>query len=207
MIFEKLLLGISLSAPIGPVSLEMIRRGLQNGFLSAFIIRLGGAIGNTLCLIGAYFGLGLINSSPIFMNVLGIIGSLVLIYMGAKAFMDKRKHNLKGEMGQNKYSIINGLMTGFVLSIANPIGIVFWLSIFAASINAEASQVSFIGLTENFLIIVGVLIWGACLSGFLELGKRYFTVKVIHAITLCAGVLLIGFGAKYGYYAINAIAQ
>lgn len=206
MIIEKLLLGISLSAPIGPVSLEMIRRGLHSGFFGAFVIRLGGAIGNTLCLLGAYFGLGLINSSPIVMNVLGILGSIVLIYMGSKAFLDKRTHNFNdGSKGASDKSLMNGLTTGFILSIANPIGIVFWLSIFAASLNAEASTASFSGLAQNFLIVVGVLLWGAFLSGCLEVGKRYFTNKMIHMITFCAGILLIGFGLKYGYLALHSL--
>ena len=206
MIIEKILLGISLSAPIGPVSLEMIKRGLSGGFLSAFIIRLGGSIGNMLCLVAAYFGLGLMNQSPLIMNCCGLLGSVVLIYMGAKAFLDKRNHKLKSVANTPPKTILNGLLTGFVLSIANPIGIMFWLSIFAASMNAEhVTASSWFGLLENSTIILGVLLWGIFLSSFLELGKRYFTDKMIHLITLCAGLLLIGFGGKYGWFAIKAM--
>tara|TARA_R110002110_G_scaffold415856_3_gene658464 strand:+ start:42845 stop:43471 length:627 start_codon:yes stop_codon:yes gene_type:complete len=206
MIIEKILLGVSLSAPIGPVSLEMIKRGLKDGFLSAFIIRLGGSIGNMLCLVAAYFGLGLMNQSPLLMSLCGLLGSVVLIYMGAKAFLDKRNHSFKHTENTGSETILNGLLTGFVLSIANPIGIVFWLSIFAASLSVEqVSTSSWFGLLENTTIILGVLLWGALLSSFLELGKRYFTDKIIHLVTLCAGLLLIGFGAKYGWLSIQTI--
>ena len=43
-ILNKILLGVTLAAPIGPVSLEMIQRGLKSGFLSSFVVRLGAAV-------------------------------------------------------------------------------------------------------------------------------------------------------------------
>ena len=46
-----------LAAPIGPVSLEMIQRGLKSGFLSSFVVRLGAAVGNLLCLLVSYYSI------------------------------------------------------------------------------------------------------------------------------------------------------
>ncbi|HRE31789.1 MAG TPA: hypothetical protein PLD88_07445, partial [Candidatus Berkiella sp.] len=54
-------------------------------------------------------------------------------------------------------------------------------------------------------IIAGVLTWGICLSGILELGKRFFNQKLIHTITMIAGLMLIFFGLKYGYKAIGQL--
>jgi len=206
MILEKILLGILLSAPIGPVSLEMIKRGLNGGFLRAFIIRVGGAVGNILCLIAAYFGLGFVSEAPQVLNFCGLLGSMVLIYMGIKAITNQKRHSLITAAAQDNSTILNGLVTGFILSIVNPIGIMFWLSIFAASMSVEnISHSSWLGFLESTAIILGVLLWGAFLSLFLELGKRYFTDKMIYRVTLCAGILLIGFGFKYGLYAVRAI--
>ncbi len=204
MFFEKVVLGITLAAPIGPVSLEMIKRGLRNGFLGAFIVRLGGAIGNTLCLVAAYFGLGLIAHSSPTLAVCSLAGSFVLIYLGLKSFLDKRSHLLSLKLDIPNYSLGNGLLTGFVLALANPIAVIFWLGIFAATLNHSESK-SWIGLVENFAIIGGVLVWGACLSTTLELGKRFFNQKLIQIITMIAGIMLIYFGAKYGYKAIGQL--
>lgn len=201
---EKILLGVSLAAPIGPVSVEMIRRGLQKGFFGAFVVRLGGSVGNSLCLIAAYFGLGLLLQShkgiiPFF----SLAGAFVLMYMGVKSLLDKRKHQFTVEQDA-KLNILNGLATGFVLSIANPIGLLFWVTIFAATLDHSAGH-STAGLLENFAIILGVLIWGAFLSGLLEVGKRLFNQKFINIITILAGLMLIGFGLKYAYKAILLI--
>jgi len=202
MLIEKVLLGITLSAPIGPVSLEMIKRGLNKGFLDAFIVRLGGAIGNTLCLIGAYFGLSLVLHSETTMAICCLAGSLVLIYLGMKSFLDKRRHQLTISQDPPSYTVLNGLATGFVLSIANPIGIIFWLSIFAATLDRTQGAQNWLGLLENFAVIGGVLLWWFFLSCMLEMGKRFFNHKFIKIITTLAGGLLIAFGIKYGYKAI-----
>ena len=65
-ILNKILLGISLAAPLGPVNIEIIKRGLAYGFWPAFSVRLGGAITNSVCLLIAYFSIGkLENNQPL----------------------------------------------------------------------------------------------------------------------------------------------
>ena len=204
MLIEKILLGVSLSAPIGPVSVEMIRRGLQRGFFGAFVVRLGGAVGNSLCLIAAYFGLALIVRSDKDVAIFSLAGSFVLMYLGVKALLDKRKHHFAVDKDAS-IKVLNGLATGFVLSIANPIGLLFWIAIFGASLDHTAAK-SMEGLFENFSIILGVLIWGAFLSGLLEIGKRIFNEKLISIITTVAGLMLFGFGLKYAYKAIMLLS-
>lgn len=203
-VFEKIALGVTLSAPIGPVSLEMIKRGLDRGFWQAFIVRLGGAVGNTLCLIAAYFGLGIIMKSPTLTTTCSLLGSFVLIYLGAKSFMGPVKKLLPHEEG-SRYGLLNGLLTGFVLALLNPVSVVFWVGIYAATVNHTQGAPTWLGLFENLSIILGVLLWGFFLSCLLEMGKRFFNEKFIMLITRLAGLLLIGFGLKYGYKAIHAL--
>lgn len=200
MLLEKILLGITLAAPIGPVSLEMIKRGLDKGFWGAFVVRLGGSLGNSLCLVASYFGLAFLLNTDMKMAICGFLGSMVLLYMGVKSLLDKRKHQFQTDPASPN-NILNGLGIGFVLSIANPIGILFWIGIFAATLDRTNHSYSLMGLAQNFSIIIGVLIWGAFLSGLLEIGKRFFNNKLIQFITTAAGIMLIYFGLKYAYKA------
>lgn len=196
---EKILLGITLAAPIGPVSLEMIKRGLSKGFKAALVVRLGGALGNTLCLLGAYFGLAHILNTEFKLAISGMIGALVLVYMGVKTLLDNREFVFETNLMSS--SLTNGVITGFFLSIANPIGLLFWVSIFAASFETGPQIVSLSGLAANTGIILGVIIWGIILSGLLEVAKNYINQQMIKAITSAAGLLLIYFGIKYAYKA------
>ncbi|MEN8236655.1 MAG: LysE family transporter [Pseudomonadota bacterium] len=189
---EKLLLGIILAAPIGPVSIEMIKRGIRNGFMAAFNIRLGGAIGNILCLLGAYFGLYHIMAYPLLINGLGLIGAGLLLYMGATTLLQKVDNiSLKSES-----QIQNGLTWGIYLAIANPVALVFWPGIFAASI-AEGRQISLLGLFANLLIVAGVLLWGAGLSLILSYGHKIVNERSIAIISRISGLFMLYYGCKY----------
>ncbi|HBN22313.1 MAG TPA: hypothetical protein DD412_03655 [Holosporales bacterium] len=192
LILKKLILGMTLAAPIGPVSVEMIKRGLRHGFFSAFSVRLGGAIGNSLCLLAAYYGLSFLISYPFLFNGLGIVGALLLIYMGYKS-LQKTADDLSFDETTN---MANGLRWGLYLAIANPFAFIFWTGIFAATLESTQA-VDHRVFFENLLIIVGVLIWGAGLSTVLGFGHRFLNKKVIVRLSQLAALFMFYFGLKY----------
>lgn len=201
MILEKLILGVSLAAPIGPVSAEMIKRGLKNGFWAAFNVRLGGAIGNSFCLIAAFFGLSALAEYKIAFSVVGILGALLLLYMGTVTILKVFK-DIHITASEKQGLLSNSLLLGFVLAIANPIAIAFWLGIGAAGLNQSSgnsgSSIELASFLQNFLIIAGVLLWGLALSLALEFGRRWVTNKMLKGVTLFSGTILLYFGFKYG---------
>lgn len=186
-ILSKILLGITLAAPIGPVSVEMIKRGLKNGFLSAFIVRLGAAIGNFTCLVFSYYGLLQLKGTSYVITTLSIISSLILI---KKGYIYLTKHLSLTASSQD--SNTHGIMTGLYLSIANPIAFIFWSGIITNSANAFDT-----GLLFNSLIIVGVIIWGAAFSAFLSLGKKYVTYKTLAYVNKTSGAVMLYFGLTF----------
>ncbi|HET9843304.1 MAG TPA: LysE family transporter [Gammaproteobacteria bacterium] len=202
MHLQKILLGVTLAAPIGPVSIEMIKRGLKDGFWGAFNIRLGGVLGNTLCLIAAYFGLSALQNYGSVFIALGLLGSALLLYMGAttikKAFKPIHLEFSAKTLRNSKNPLRESLILGFMLAILNPVAVVFWLSIFANDIDPN-QPVHWLHLLYNMQIILGVLLWGVLLSTLLEFGRRSLSPKMIRFITFAAGMVLLYFGIKYGY--------
>ncbi len=193
MILEKIILGITLAAPIGPVTIEMISRGLERGFWAAFQIRLGAAAGNVLWLVGAFFGLSSLIQYPLIIKCISFIGSLYLIIIGIKHFKKKKVNSTVSSTSLNLER--NGLLVGFLISLVNPIGIIFWLSIFITSMGTQ--EINMINLAYNLFIIVGMLLWGAGLSAILAWGKHLITDDKLIIISRLAGVLLILLGLKY----------
>lgn len=189
---DKILLGITLAAPLGPVSIEMIRRGLRHGFWSAFSVRLGGGVGNTLCLLAASYGLSHLLAYPWLLNLLGIIGAVLLLHMGYKTLRKGAGAlDLEGDI-----AIGNALTWGFYLAIANPVALVFWTGIFAANIDPSLG-VTAEDFAENLLIILGALLWGGALSAFLALGHRVFSKTNIVRISQASALFMFYFGLKY----------
>ena len=194
LVFEKIILGMMLAVPIGPVSVAMIKKGLEKGFYAAFSVRLGGAIGNILCLFMVYWGLLPLMRQFIVMSVLGLVGSLLLLWMGINTFV--KNTNIACSLSSaTKYD--NGLIQGFYLSVINPVAFVFWSGVFVVHFKIDES------FLFNLFIIVGVLIWGAILSATVSLSKSILNKSIISILTKGAGLLMIFYSFKYAYNAFQ----
>jgi len=196
IIFGKIMLGVTLAAPIGPVSIEMIKRGLEKGFWASFRVRLGGAVGNVLCLVASYLSLSALIKQPLVIGSIGLIGALYLVYMGLKNIFKKHVNLNSRSASPIVLALENSpMIVGFILALANPVSIVFWLGIFAANFNPD--DISILNFTLDLMIIAGVLIWGAMLSGTLALGHQILNERNILWVTKGAGVLMLYFGLKF----------
>ena len=195
IIISKIALGIALAAPIGPVSVEMIRRGLNKGFLAAFTIKLGAILGNTICLFIAHYGLLSIQGTGYFVMLLSIFASVALVHMGYKSIRNYSNINLI----DSDNSTNHGIIRGFYLSLANPVGFVFWSGMFAADINLHQDSDIFL----NLFIIFGAFIWGVLFSVALAFGKKFINKQSLALINIISGVVMIGYGCKFLYSSIT----
>ena len=82
-LLQNILLGLSLAAPIGPVNVEIIKRGLNSGFKQAFLTGAGAMCADATYLILIFFGLTSFLNFDFMKIFLGIAGSIILIYLGA----------------------------------------------------------------------------------------------------------------------------
>lgn len=196
MFLEKVLLGVTLAAPIGPVSIEVIRRGITKGFFAAFLVCVGAVIGDAICLGAAYLGLSSLTKYSYIIDILGLVGALFLLYLGFSNLKDcNQQYNF--DTAESNVGIAKSIILGFVLAVVNPVSLIFWVSIFAAS-TAGVDKITFL---PNSLILLGVLIWSLSLCLLLAFAKSLLNNKAIKIIIMLSSILLLGFGCKYGYIA------
>lgn len=200
VLVDKIVLGLLLAAPMGPVSLEMIKRGLSSGFWSSFSIRLGGGVANLLCLALTCFGLSQISQWSFLVNSLGFIGVSLLFYLGYTTL--RQDINFKSSVTKNTVS--NGLFWGFYLGIFNPVALAFWPGIFASSLT-DSQSVGILDFFQNSLILVGILLWGAGLSFVASLGQRFLNLSKLRTVTKISGVLILLYGFKSLYHMLDKI--
>ena len=196
---SKIWLGIALAMPIGPVSIEMIKRGLSQGFLASFSIRLGGAVGNLLCLLLACLGLSYLQNSPFLVHVLSFVGGTMLFTLGYQALT--KEVNLESN---SKGALKSGLLWGFYLAVFNPVALVFWPGIFAHSVE-DISSIGLRDFFQNSFIILGVLLWGATLSLLASLGKKSLDKKKAKIITKASGLILVLYSFNMFYKLIEKV--
>jgi len=200
MILEKIITGITFAAPVGPVTAEAIRRGLQGGFNPAFKVKFGAAIGDTILLVLVYYFVSSI-SNDLTRAYISLAGASVLFYLGLKNI--RKGLNMSTDLNKAP-SFDNGMFLGLGLALTNPFAVIFWFSIFSNVSLAEGS--SQIMLVDGFYIIMGVLLWDVILCAMLEGGKKFVNPRMIKYITTGAGTCLCGFGLKYVVTAVRTLA-
>ena len=203
-IIQNILLGISLAAPVGPVNIEVIKRGLKYGFLPAFLLSLGAAAADTTYLLTIFFGLSKIINFPAVRTGIWFLGSLVLLYLGISSVIeffdtyDYQKSNQKVRK--------NSFVAGYLITISNPMTIIWWFGIFGAIIGSSDENVSeTVALLKCLTIIIGVVLWLFTLSLLLQWGKRFINEKNLKFISLAAGLIITGFGLYFGYNALTTL--
>jgi threonine/homoserine/homoserine lactone efflux protein len=108
-------LSLAMSITPGPVNVIAITSGINNGFKKTLPFVSGAAIGFTTLLICVGFGfISIINTYPIFLNIISVFGSLFIIYLGYKIISSNSKMQL------NSDKIVPKFYEGFLLQWFNP---------------------------------------------------------------------------------------
>lgn len=200
-IIQNVILGISLAAPVGPVNVEVIRRGLKHGFFPAFILSLGAASADATYSLLVYFGLSNFINVPVVRAAIWVFGAVVLIYLG---WQSTKEYFKKIDLEKSKVKTSrNSFVAGYLITTSNPMTIIWWLGVFGAILSSTAQMVTrTTALFNNFVIIVGVMLWFFVLSILLHWGKKFVNEKTMRYISVIAGLVLIGFGLYFGYSAV-----
>lgn len=196
-LIQNILLGLTLAAPIGPVNVEIIKRGLSSGFLQAFLTGAGAMCADATYLTLIFFGLTAFLNNAFMTNFLGISGSFILIYLGAMSVRDYFRKTTQPDAGRQrifKYSFV----AGFALAIASPMTIVWWTGIFGALMASQGSvKASFSAFVSCLSILLGCFLWVFFLASALHWGKKIISEKTTRVISIIAGLFLIGFGIYF----------
>ncbi len=182
--------GAAYCAPVGPVNVEIVRRGLTMGFLAAFLVAAGSVIGDGFWAAVGILGSTLLMESLPLRAVMGAVGVVVVLILSWSAFRASRQdpdYHLTDPPRKR-----TGFIVGVALSMANPFAVFFWLWLAAsmASLgldrNHHAARVSFfIGL------VTGAIVYGLALSGVVAWSRRFVSSLVIRKINLGAAVGLL----------------
>lgn len=198
------LLGLSLSAPIGPINAAQLDKGIKSGFMPAWLLGVGAMAADILYMILVYLGVVHFIETPFMKTFLWLFGFFVLMYTGIESLYSANR--VAKDRTSGVESAASSLLSGFLLSMTNPLSILFWLGIYG-SVLAETAATYHIRdlIIYSSAIILGVFLWDlflACLaSGF----RKFLTTRILTFISILSGLSLIGFGLYFGLEAFRAL--
>ena len=194
------LLGIAVGAlycaPVGPVNLEIVRRGLTIGFLAAFLVALGAVSGDSFWAAVGFLGSTLLTESMALRAGIGFIGVLILLFLAWSAYKASRQ-DPDFHLGEPPRKRV-GFAVGVALSMANPFAVLFWLWLAAsgamASVGVDASHhVARVWFFTG--LVAGAILYGLALSGLVAGTRRFVTAPLMRKSNLGAAVGLLALAA------------
>jgi threonine/homoserine/homoserine lactone efflux protein len=196
-LIQNILLGLTLAAPIGPVNVEIIKRGLHTGFKQAFLVGAGAMSADATYLALIYFGLTSFLDNAFMFHFLGISGSFILIYLGFVSIRECFRKATDANAGQRRI-FKHSFVAGYALAIASPMTIVWWTGVFGALVASQGPiKTDFTAFLSCLSILLGCFLWVFSLSIALHWGKKVINEKMTRLISIVAGFFLIGFGAYF----------
>jgi threonine/homoserine/homoserine lactone efflux protein len=190
VILKGILLGLTVSMPLGPVSIILINRTIKRGFLAGFFSGLGLAAADTLLAVLAALGftviIGFIMEERF---IITIIAGIVVIGVGVKIFLSNPIKDFRDRDKGNK-SLWRDFYSVFVLSITNPYTILIFVAFFSGiHISGNIKP----GLVPFFLIpgvFAGAITWWFSLTYFLSRFKRKIRLRAIVRINKLGGIVV-----------------
>jgi threonine/homoserine/homoserine lactone efflux protein len=186
--------GISLSGVMmpGPLTAATIAKGYHEQNAGIFIA-LGHAVVELPLMALIYFGFAQFFASPEVKKVVGVAGGLMLVFMGLMVLRGFRKN-----LAEATDLPSNSLVTGIMLTGANPYFFLWWATIGIALI-ATAAQFGIFGLLIFAVVHWSCdLVWEQCVSVSVFRTKHMWTQKVQMIVFGICAAALIGFGVWFG---------
>ncbi|WP_426448012.1 LysE family transporter [Paenibacillus sp. S-38] len=200
VILSYIFLGLSLSAPIGPINAAQLDKGIRCGFWHAWLVGLGAMMADALYMIMVYMGLVHFLSTPLIQTLLWSFGSFMLIYTGIDSLLGASSVAVVTKKKDD--TLFKSFFSGFLMSLSNPLTILFWLGIYGSVLAKTASVYG----TQELLvyssaILLGIIAWDFSMAGMASTFRRLMTPRLLTGISVISGLSLIGFGL---YFAVAA---
>jgi len=144
----------------GPGTLAVFGKSMQQGFIAAFFLSFGLILGDITYLVAVILSLDFFsNTIASYMDQVKIVGGMYLIYLGIQSW---RSGSFKIKKNISKKGNFAEFVTGYLISMANPKVMVFYIAILPNFINlknlslliaSEIIIITFLGLIAGISVI------------------------------------------------------
>lgn len=202
VLLQGTILGLSITAPIGPTNIELIRRGMKEGPGAAVAFWLGVMVALAVYLLLAVVGLSFLTGSRLFNLLLTFCGVVVLAYLSMHSirdFLSTGDTDFEGKPNDNHHFV-----PGILLTISNPAVLLLWTGILGANLSASQASIG-AGFALCLGIMVGVAVFFLVLTVLIHYGRRFLQQRYLRYVSLAAGIVLMLFCVKFAYGLITTL--
>jgi threonine/homoserine/homoserine lactone efflux protein len=190
----------------GPLFFSTIAIGMKEGSTAGFKVSVGHTMVELPLVILLAFGLGKVLSLAYVKALLGIVGGIVIIFLGALEFRNSIKNlreNIKAHfksMNQKnlKHINLNSFLIGLSLSLFNPFFLLWWATIGLVLIAEAFEFMAFYGILIMYVFHVWIdYAWLIFIALIAYKSEKILSSKAYYIILASLGFLLILLGISF----------
>lgn len=186
-------LGLSLGVPPGPVNAAIAAESARRSWVSGVLIGLGAMTADLTYLVLTVIGVAVLLTGSLARNLISVAGGLILLYFAFSTLKSlHRPPEADGISRGNPY------LTGLVMGLTNPLGILWWVT-------AGAAFVAMFNLLGVAGFMLGLFAWVSGFSAFIHYARK--KVELAYpAVIVASGLMMLFFGGLLLYDAFKALA-
>ncbi len=194
---NSLLIGYSGAIMPGPMLTYTIQKSMRHGIKSGLFLSIGHALLELVLVVLLFIGLGEFLEKEIIKAVIGLIGGLVLGFLGfgmiRDVYLGKVSFNDNMERGNG-----NAFVAGIVLSSTNPYFLVWWSAVGLALIMSSYNSFGIAGIIAFYCgHILADISWFTFVAVLISKTSHLLNMKIYRVLIIALALCLIGFGVKF----------
>ena len=197
IIWKGFIIGVVVSAPLGPVGVLCIQRTLNKGRWYGFVTGLGASLSDiAYALITGYgmsFVFDYVNKNIFYLQ---LFGSILLLAFGLYTFRSNPVQSIR-PVSTNRGSYFHNFLTAFVVTLSNPLSILLFIGLFARLAFVSEGVLVFEAVSGYLAIALGALTWWFGITYFVNKVRKQFNLRGIWVLNRVIGsvVMLVSLGA------------
>ncbi len=186
------LLGIILSAPMGPVGMLCVQQTLNHGRAAGLLTGLGAALSDWFyCWVAALSMTLIIGFIERHTAVFAIAGGLLLAVFSALMMRSRPASSVAGNPSRGTAAIVSG----FVLAFSNPL-IIFLIMPILVYFDVPRPYYRWWHYGLCLLaVLAGAMLWWSAVSWAVDRWRRTMTIATLRRINMVMGVIMLALSA------------
>lgn len=206
--WEVLLFGFTQGFVVGPLTLFGIHEGLdkKRGFWYQMQVIIGSSVVDIVYLLLAAYGAAQFIDQFYIRLGMWLIASYMLIMMGVNTFYDRpRRLHVRHLHGAKLKFMETDFVRGFLLTIFNPLAIIFWIVV-AGGIYADVRSFMPPWLF-TLLISISSFVSASMIALATLAVKKMFHGFLVKKLSLISSLILIGYGIWFYFRATWEVSR
>ncbi|MDD2552003.1 MAG: LysE family transporter [Dysgonamonadaceae bacterium] len=195
VIYKGIIIGIIVSAPMGPIGILCVQRTLSKGRMHGFVTGMGAMFSDLIYASITLIGMGFVDDlMQTNRALIQFIGSIVIILFGVVIFSTNPLKILQPTSNNYEARYYQDFATAFLLTLSNVAIIFLFISLYARFQYSPLDKNWFtfaVGITS---IGVGALVWWTFITTYVSKLKRYFNRQSLKFFNRMMGIILMLLG-------------